>query len=88
MITYLLDWAHKSTKTHLKTREKGEYLSNKLNVFWQKMYEELESFWKNLESCQMFKRIKKRKRIVMYIRSNSWFERYQADIVELDSKKN
>ena len=32
----------------------------------------------------MFKRIKKRKRIVMNIRSNSWFERYQADTVELD----
>ena len=23
----------------------------------------------------------------MYIRSNSWFERYQADTVELDSRK-
>ena len=23
----------------------------------------------------------------MYIRSNSWFKRYQADTVELDSKK-
>ena len=54
MIAYLLDWAHKSTKTHLKTREIGEYLSNRLNVFWQKMYEECESFWKDCESCQMF----------------------------------
>ena len=35
----------------------------------------------------MFKRIKKRKRIVMNIRSNSWFERYQADTVELDCSK-
>ena len=34
----------------------------------------------------MFKRIKKRKSIVMYIRSNTWFERYQADTVELDSR--
>ena len=65
MIAYFLDWAHKSTKSHLKTREMGEYLSNKLNVFWPKMYEECECFCKDLESCQMFKRIKKRKRIVM-----------------------
>ena len=87
MITYLLDKAHKSTKTHLKTREMSEYLSNKLNVFWPKMYEEYERFCKDLESYHMYKRIKKRKRIVMYIRSNSWFERYQADTVELDSRK-
>ena len=85
MITYLLNWAHKSTKTYLKTREMSEYLSNKLNVFWPKMYEECECFCKDLESCQMFKRIKKR--IVKYIRSNSRFERYQADSVELDSRK-
>ena len=87
MITYLLDLAHKSTKAHLKTREMGEYLSNKLNVYWPKMYEECERFCKDLDSCQMFKRIKKRKRIVMNIRSNSWLERYQADTVELDSRK-
>ena len=87
MITYLLDWAHKSSKSHLKTREMDEYLSNNLSVFWTKMYEECESICKNLESCQMFKRIKKRKRIVMYIRLNSWFERYQAYTVELDSRK-
>ena len=33
MIAYLLDWAHISTKSHLKTSKMGEYLSNKLNVF-------------------------------------------------------
>ena len=65
----------------------SEYLSNKLNVFWPKIYEEYEYFYKDLEPCQIFKRIKKRKRIVMYIRSNSWFERYQAYTVELDSRK-
>ena len=86
MIAYLLDWTNKSTKTHLKTRKIGEYLSNKLNVFWSKMYEECERFCKDWESCQMFKKIKKRKRIVMYIRSNSRFERYQVDTVELDSR--
>ena len=63
MITYLLDWAHKSTKAHLKTREMGEYLSNKLNVYWPKMYEECERFCKDFDSCQMFKRIKKRKKL-------------------------
>ena len=87
MIAYLLDWAHKSTKTYLKAREMDEYLSNKLNLFRPKMYEECEHFCKNWESCQMFKKIKKRKRIVKYIRSNSWFERYQADTVEVDSRK-
>ena len=86
MIAYLLDWAHKSTKSHLKTREMSEYLSNKLNVFWSKMSEECGRFCKDWESCQMFKKIKKRKRIVMYIRSNSWFESYQVDTVELDSR--
>ena len=86
MIAYLLDWAHKSIKSHLKTREIGEYLSNKLNVFWQKMYEECELFCKDWESCQMFKKIKKRKIIVKHIRSNAWFERYQEDTVELDSR--
>ena len=34
----------------------------------------------------MFTKIKNRKRIVKYIRSNAWFKRYQADTVELDSK--
>ena len=86
MIAYLLDWAHKSIKSHLKTREMGEYLSNKLNVFWPKMYEECERYCKDWESCQMFTKIKKRKRIVKYIRSNAWFERYQADTVKLDSR--
>ena len=50
------------------------------------MYEECERFCKDWESCQMFQRVKKRKRIVKYIRSNSLFERYQADTVELDSR--
>ena len=35
----------------------------------------------------MFKRIKKRKRIVMNMRPTSWFERYQADTVKLDNRK-
>ena len=65
----------------------GEYLSKKLNLFWPKIYEVCERFCKDWEPCQMFTKIKKRKRIVMYIRSNSWFERYQADTVELDSRK-
>ena len=34
----------------------------------------------------MFTKIKKRKRIVKYIRSNTCFERYQADTLELDSR--
>ena len=36
--------------------------------------------------AKCLKKIKKRKGIVKYIRSNSWFERYQADTVELDSR--
>ena len=55
------------------------------------MVENVWRMWtlmKDLESCQMFKRIKKRKRIVKYIRSNSWFERYQADAVEINSRIN
>ena len=51
------------------------------------MYEECELFCKDWESYQMFKKIKERTRIVKYIRSNSWFERYQAYTVELDSRK-
>ena len=86
MIGYLLDWVYKSSKSLLKTREMGEYLSNKLNVFCPKMYEECERFCKDWESCQMFKKIKKRKRIVMHIRSNSWFERNQANTVELNNR--
>ena len=50
------------------------------------MYEECERFCKDWESCQMFTKIKKRKRIVKYNKSNAWFERYQADTVELDSR--
>ena len=63
----------------------GEYLSNKRNMFWSKMYEECERFCKDWDSGQMFRKIKKR--IVKYIRSNSWFERFQAYTVELDSRK-
>ena len=33
MIAFLLDWTHESKKSHMKTREMNEYLSNKLNVF-------------------------------------------------------
>ena len=53
------------------------------------MVENVWRMWalcKDWESCQMFTKIKKRKRIVKYIRSNAWFERYQADTVELDSR--
>ena len=50
------------------------------------MHEECERFCKDWESCQMFKKIKKRKRIVKYIRSNSWFEGYQADNVEVNCR--
>ena len=67
IIAYFLDWAHKSTKSQLKTREMGEYLSNKLNEFWLKMYEGCELFCKDWESCHMLKKIKKRKRIIKYI---------------------
>ena len=86
MIEYLLDRTHKSTKSYLKKREIGEYLSSKLNVSWPKMYEECVRFCKDWESCQMFQRVKKRKRIVKYIKSNSRFEPYQAYTVELDSR--
>ena len=50
------------------------------------MYEECKRFSKDWESCQMFKKIKKRQRIVKYIRSNSWLEKYQADTVALNSR--
>ena len=40
----------------------GEYLSNKLNMFWPKMYEECERFCKDWESrWKMFKKIKNHK---------------------------
>ena len=56
MIAYLLDWVYKSAKTHLKTREMGKYLSNKLDVFLLKMYEECECFCKDWESCLILKK--------------------------------
>ena len=43
-------------------------------------------FSKDWELCKMFKRLLK-ERIVEYIISNSLFERYQADTVELDNRK-
>ena len=61
MIEYLLDSAHKSTKSHLKKREMREYLWSKLNVSWPKKYEECEGFCKDWESCQMFQRVKNSK---------------------------
>ena len=33
----------------------------------------------------MFQAFKKRSRIIEYIKSSSWYERYQADTVELNS---
>ena len=36
--------------------------------------------------AKCLKKIKKWKRIIKYIRSNAWFERYQADTVELDGR--
>ena len=87
MIAHLLDWAHKSIKSDLKTREMGDYLSNKLNVFfWKKCMKNVKAFVRIESHAKCLKKIKKRKGIVKYIRSNSWFERYQADIVELDKK--
>ena len=46
------------------------------------MYEECERFCKIESHARCLKRFRK---IVMYIRSNSWFERYQADTVELNN---
>ena len=63
-----------------------DYLSNTQNVFWLNMYEEWVEFYKAWESCQMFQTFKKRSRIIKYIKSTSWYERYQADTVELDSR--
>ena len=42
MIATLLYRKHKSTKLHLETKEMGENLSNKLNMFWQKIYKVCE----------------------------------------------
>ena len=36
--------------------------------------------------AKYLQRLRKEKRIVNHIRSNAWFERYQADTVELDSR--
>ena len=44
------------------------------------------NFFLELIVCYMFKKIKKRERIVKYIRSNSWFEVYQADTVKFDNR--
>ena len=55
-------------------------------MFWLNMYDECWSFCKDWESCQMLKKNKKEKRIVKYIRLNSWFERCQANTVELDNR--
>ena len=85
MIAYLLNWAHKSTKSHFKKREMGEYLSTKLNVFWPKFMKNVNAFVRIESYAKCLKRLRK-KRIVKYIRSNSWLERYQADTVELDSR--
>ena len=64
----------------------GEYLSNKLNVYWSKMYEECERFVRIESHARSLKELRKEKRIVKYIRSNSLLERYQADTVELDNR--
>ena len=50
------------------------------------MYEECDYVCKNWESYKMFKKIKRSKIIIKYIRSNSWFERYQSDNYELDNR--
>ena len=86
MIQVFLEKSHTSIKSHLKPRAMADYLSNTLNVFWPNMYDEWVEFCKAWESCQMFQTFKKRSRIIKYIKSSSWYERYQADTVELDSR--
>ena len=86
MIQVFLEKSHTSIKSHLKPRAMADYLSNTLNVFWPNMYDEWVEFCKAWESCQMFQTFKKRSRINKYIKSSSWYERYQADTVELDSR--
>ena len=69
MITYLLDWAHKSTETHLKkqekhilkTREMSEYLSNKLNVFWLECMKNVNAFVRIESHARCLKGLRKEK---------------------------
>ena len=86
MIKVFLEKSHTSIKSHLKPRAMADYLSNTLNAFWSNMYDEWVEFCKAWESCQMFKTFKKTSRIIKYIKSSSWYELYQADTVELDSR--
>ena len=56
-------------------------------MFGQKCMMNVNAFVRIESHAKCLKRLRKEKRIVKYIRSNAWFERYQADTVELDSRK-
>ena len=86
MIQLFLEESHTSFKSHLKPRAMADYLNNTLNKFWPNLYGEWVDNCMACESCQMIQTFKKRSRIIKHIKSNSWYERYQADIVELDSR--
>ena len=86
MIQLFLEKSHTSIKSHLKPTAKTDYLSNTLNVFWPNTYNEWVEFCIAWELCQMFQLFKKRSRIIKYIKSSLWYERYQADTIELDSR--
>ena len=56
-------------------------------MFWPKCIKNVNAFVRIESHARCLKRFRKeKKRIIMYISSNSWFERYQADTGELDSR--
>ena len=61
MIAYLLDWAHKSIKSHLKTREIGEYLSNKQTCFDRKCMKNVNAFVRIESHTKCLQRLRKEK---------------------------
>ena len=60
-IAYLLDWAHRSTKSHLKTREMSEHLSNKLNELLLKWMKNVNTFVRIESHVICLKRLRKEK---------------------------
>ena len=55
-----------------------------MNYYWSNMYRECEEYVNEWYECHTHQKHKKKQRVVKHIWTTRWFQRYQADTVELN----
>ena len=71
-------------KSQVPLRATVDMIFKTMNYYSPNMYRECEEYVKQWYECQTHQKHKKKQRVVKQIWTIRWFQRYQADTVELD----